>query len=222
MEQEPIITDPEFEARSELPTVIVLGSGFREDEAGKIIQPLQLGLEGKMRVLAAGMLFESGSTDKIIFSGGKTAGVDSESEARVMQEYLQRKFKTIPAEAIILEENSLSTDENAKNVQGILDNYEGGVIQQAILLTSQTHLARAKKIFARAGLDFLQGKAAEELLMSRSSKYTNHYLVFLDHYLNSPRVKKQKKRELILSALLLVDRQGKITDFLVKRRQKAR
>jgi len=203
---------PEFEHRDELPAVIVLGGGFKESGKMEFAKPLSLGLESKMRVLAAGMLYESGSVDKIIFSGGKTAGEDNLSEAQAMMDYLQKKFPEIPVEKIFLEERSLSTGENAADVKKRLEELK---IQESFLLTSQSHVRRASIIFGKSGVDYQQAIAAENILKDRSE----HYRAFVKRYLSSPRIKLLKFREAVLNSLFYIDSEGKMVKMVVDAKQ---
>ena len=66
--------------------VIVLGKNWREYPSEKPTQDwkLRLSIESEMSALAAGELFKQGRTERIIFSGGRTAGKDLPSEAAAM------------------------------------------------------------------------------------------------------------------------------------------
>lgn len=169
---------------------------------------LCLSVEAKMRALSAGEFYRRGLTEKIIFSGGKTAGKNFESEAEAMWKYLHVKFPEIPKEKVILEEDSFNTQGNAKNVARILDGVKGVVA----LITTASHLPRALKIFAEYGIS-TQGFKTEELFQQHSLRRRK----FAAKFLASRRVKFENFKERILRALLTIDPKGKFVGQVSKR-----
>lgn len=93
-------------------------------------------------------LYMDGFSDKIIFSGAAAEG--DISNASAMKNIAMRKG--VPAKAILIEEDSKTTEENAKDVTKIV-KIEG--ISSIILVTSPYHQRRAYEAFRGAlGKDF--------------------------------------------------------------------
>src|SRR3989338_3187317 len=207
---------PESEGNIELPdkfqAVIVLGKDWREYPP-EIPPPetwkLRQSLESKMSTIAAGEMYKSGLTDKIIFTTGNSPGEKWQPEAETMKQLLQKKYPDIPDEDIIVEGESIDTFENAERVAPILEKHG---FQNVALLTVGFHLERAEKIFENMGIS-VHGFPSEEILKKRSP----HYKKFVERFLSSGRVKKEKIKEAILRGLLVIDTKGKIPRAYTKR-----
>ena len=160
--------------RQKLDALIVLGRNFLPGFKRKEIEAQRhhLSPDSRINVLAAGLLYKAGFADKIIFSTGHTAGEDLPSEAQAMKSHLLRIFPSIPEEAIILEEISLDTQENAKEVKKIIDKYK---FENVGLLTVRSHLKRAIRLFEKAGLT-ASPFASEETLKDKRAKFINNYM----------------------------------------------
>lgn len=202
--------------------LVVLGSEFRSDipkKSGHELRPNALGLEAKIRALAAGEMLQNETVEKVIFSGGQTAGAAYPSQAAAMWEYLKKRYPHVQEDHIILEEGSIDTVENAKKIADLLDQY--GLDNVILLLTSEWHLKRAQKIFENQGIE-TEPLSAEELLASRGQKGSARepYKEFLRSYRSSSRVKIEKMKEAILRALLIVDPEGKIPRRITQNRGK--
>lgn len=193
--------------------LVVLGRIWRPSVDAKIGRGHHLSHEGKMRTLAAGEMFKAGFTDRIIFSGGKTAGQKWPSEAESMYKYLRKKYPEIPEEALLLEGGSFNTQENAERVSKILEKYN---LERAAILTNDYHLARSQKIFEQHGMK-VAGFTAEEFLKKRKSKAgIPHYEKFVEEFEKSAHVKWENIKEAILRGLLRVDKEGKIVGRVSK------
>ena len=194
--------------------LIVLGAGW--NKFGKETNPndprYNLNMEAKVRTLAAGEMFKEKLTDKIIFSGGQTAGKNWLSEANAMREYLKNKFPEIPDDSIITEEESIDTPGNAEKTLTILEKYK---IQSAALITSAAHLPRAQKIFETFGMETYPLPAENQL-----KKRSLHYLKFVKNYLKSGKVKKINLREQILRGIFWFDKKGKTLRLITKKMRK--
>ncbi len=84
----------------------------------------------------------------IIISGGKTAGVQYPSEAKVVSDLINRhKAQITPT---ILEENSLNTYENAQEVARMVRDRGADTV---FLVTDELHMLRALATFRARGLD---------------------------------------------------------------------
>lgn len=102
------------------------------------------GGDTKARAQSAIDLYKNGWSGKIIFSGA-AADPDSPSNAIVMRD--MAISSGIPSGAILIDETSKTTRENAINVKSIMEDYN---IKTAILTTSPYHQRRAVWEFEQA------------------------------------------------------------------------
>ncbi|HEU0305511.1 MAG TPA: YdcF family protein [Lysobacter sp.] len=97
------------------------------------------------RLAAGARAWLSGRAPIVILSGGRGGG--GESEALRMKSAIQRLG--VPSTALVLEEHSLNTRDNAANTADLAR--EKG-IQRILLVTSSVHMPRAAQLFRRTGL----------------------------------------------------------------------
>lgn len=119
--------------------IIVLGAGLHPDNT-----PTE-GFWG--RTERAAELWERGLAPVILCTGG-LAGRATRTEASVCGELLQEYG--VPAGAIILEERSRSTEENALESRTIMD---ANGWRTAIIVSDGYHLLRASWLFQRVGIE---------------------------------------------------------------------
>ncbi len=144
-------------------TVVFLYGRFDQAEAADVIVVLGAGLEpggrpGRAmtrRVQQAATLYARGLAQGMICTGGVGAG-QSRSEASVCRDLLQRRG--VAAGAILLEDSSHSTEENALYSKALM---EARGWQRAILVSDGYHLLRARWIFERIGLTVSTSPAAD-------------------------------------------------------------
>jgi len=84
----------------------------------------------------------------IVITGGKTAGVQYPSEAKVLSDLINRQKAQITP--TILEENALNTYENAQEVARLARDRGADTV---FLVTSELHMLRALAAFRARGLD---------------------------------------------------------------------
>jgi uncharacterized SAM-binding protein YcdF (DUF218 family) len=121
--------------------IVVLGSGLKEDN--------RPGEALTRRAERAALLWREGYAPFVICTGGFTIG-RVRSEADGCREVLEANG--VPAEAILLEERSRSTEENAAFTRELM--LERG--WDAVLLESEAyHLMRAMWIFSDAGINVI-------------------------------------------------------------------
>ncbi len=120
--------------------IVVLGAGLRPDG--------RPGPALTRRSTHAADLWHEGYAPRIICSGGTPGNITIRSEADACAEIL--RDQGVSAEAILLEDQSRSTEENAIESRQIMT--ENGWTT-AILVTDGFHLLRAHWIFALYGLD---------------------------------------------------------------------
>ena len=160
---------PKFDA------LIVLGKniGLDWDRTRIGEQRFHLSTHSRVNVLAAGILYMAGVSDHIIFSSGKTAGSLLPSEAEAMKDRLLSIFPDIPEAAVILDDISLNTFTNAKEVQRIMRERE---FRTAALVSVGFHLERAQYLFKKAGLPVRDLIPSEWILHTRRSRYAEGYI----------------------------------------------
>jgi uncharacterized SAM-binding protein YcdF (DUF218 family) len=130
--------------------IIVLGAGL--SNSGRP------GWALTRRSAHAAELWKQGSAETIICTGG-TGYNQSRSEADGCREVLIRNG--VPSSAIILEENSRSTEENAIFSRQIMD---ANAWETALLVSDSYHVFRGRYIFSSQGIDvFLSPVPAQEI-----------------------------------------------------------
>lgn len=118
--------------------IIVLGSGLlRNNQPGPALV---------RRSVQAAALYQDGIAGMIICTGGLTAG-RTRSEADGCRQVLEAEG--VPRDAIILEERSRSTQENADYADEIM---RANGWATAVIISDGYHLLRAQWIFSEAGM----------------------------------------------------------------------
>lgn len=124
--------------------IVVLGGGrydgwMRRDS----VDPDEL---KHSRLAAGARAWFAGRAPLIILSGGSNGGTRSEAEIMAMA-----IAKTgIPESALLLEENSASTRDNAEMIAALARDHG---MRQVLLVTSSVHMPRAALLFRNAGID---------------------------------------------------------------------
>ncbi len=127
--------------------IIVLGSGLNRN--------LTPGWALTRRAERGAELWKVGYAPAIICAGGYTAGL-VRSEAYGCAEFLRRNG--VPADAIMLEDRSRSTEENALYSHEIM---QARGWSTAVVVSDGYHLLRATWIFSLEGIDFSTSPAAQ-------------------------------------------------------------
>jgi uncharacterized SAM-binding protein YcdF (DUF218 family) len=120
--------------------IIVLGAGLRADG--------RPGPALTRRSIHAADLWKQGYAPRIICSGGTPGQITIRSEAAACAEILRERG--VPTDAIFLEGNSRSTEENAIESKQIMD---ANGWKTALLVSDGFHMLRANWIFHVYGLD---------------------------------------------------------------------
>ena len=127
--------------------IVVLG-GFLSPAGGSRNFPDLL--DAVDRLWVAAKLLRAGKAPIILVSGGNSPyGAKRVSEAASAKEVL--KDWGVPAEAIVIEEGSRNTRENATMSKLVLDARGA---KRVLLVTSAFHMPRAAAIFRQAGIQF--------------------------------------------------------------------
>lgn len=98
------------------------------------------------RLAAGARAWHAGKASKVILSGG---GVGNTTEARRMADAIQRLG--VPQNALLLEERSHDTRDNARFSTALLEGGHGG--RHVLLVTSALHMPRATLLFTQAGAE---------------------------------------------------------------------
>ena len=139
----------------EAPAGVVLGGGVSTAQPPRRLQP-DLG-NAADRVWYAAQLYHAGKAPLWVLSGGVDSRFGGMSEAASMW-VLLRDLGVADA-AIVLEEESRNTRENAKRVAALLK--ERG-INRIVLVTSALHMPRAKRLFTAEGLEVIPAATDHE------------------------------------------------------------
>ena len=118
--------------------IVVLGAGLRRDGSP--------GFALTRRANHAAELYFQGLAPRILCTGAQ-ADFYPRSEAEGCQEVLQRQG--IPANAILLEETSHSTEENAIQTQNIMTDAQW---ESLIIVSDSYHVYRANHLFQSVGI----------------------------------------------------------------------
>jgi uncharacterized SAM-binding protein YcdF (DUF218 family) len=159
-----------------------------------------LTFESKVTAHALGLACNKRNLDKLIISGGKTAGEEYPSEAELMRDYIYKVISKDIADFAILETESKDTWGNAREIKDIL---EKDLSQKIGLLTIGYHLPRATKIFEREGFDNLIPLKSEFYL---SEPCSTEYL----EYLKSPKGIYEQTRERLIQFVTSFSPEAKI------------
>jgi len=129
--------------------IVVLGGATRE---GQFPRPTHEVTEAGDRLIYAARLWKAGAAPRILVSGGVVGvqGPIGVPEAEMMTDLLMAMG--VPEEAILQEDASQNTYQNALFTKEIL-NAEG--IDEILLVTTALHMPRSAAIFARQGIHFL-------------------------------------------------------------------
>lgn len=137
-------------------TLIVLGAAT--------VGRRMLGLGSHWRTVYAILAWEQGSFRQVIVSGGEAAPI--------MRNYLA--CSGVPAVVIQVESRSASTRESALYVKPLL----AGVTGTNVLLTSDYHMFRAHRAFAKAGVEVTPSPFPDAI--KRSQRPLQRWGVFMD------------------------------------------
>jgi uncharacterized SAM-binding protein YcdF (DUF218 family) len=114
--------------------------------SGAMLEDGTLGWSSYLRTLYAGRNYRPGGFRQVVVTGGRNPW-SATPVALPMAEFL--KCLGVPADALRLETAARSTRENALFSKPLLDNLPG----RKVLLTSDYHMFRARRVFAKLGLE---------------------------------------------------------------------
>jgi uncharacterized SAM-binding protein YcdF (DUF218 family) len=143
--------------------LIVLSGSMAEDGS--------MGWTSYLRTNYAYWAFRDGGFKDVVVSGGAVAPA-TVAVSKAMGEFL--RFQGVPVEAIHLETESRSTRENALYSSQLLKNLPG----RKVLLTSDYHVYRARRAFARVGVSVSVLPVPD--VLKRSGNPMSRWTCFLD------------------------------------------
>ncbi len=129
--------------------IVVLGAGVQRDNTP--------GLAMRRRVSHAADLWRAGYAPIVICTGGKP-GNRTRSEADACAELLIKE-QGLPESAVLLEDQSRSTEENAMFTRILMQEHGW---QSAIISSDNYHVFRARRLFANEGLTVYTSPATEQ------------------------------------------------------------
>ncbi|PWH16695.1 MAG: hypothetical protein DDG59_09115 [Anaerolineae bacterium] len=133
----------------EVEVMVVLGGGTLAANPPRLMAEINGAGD---RLIYAAKLYREGKAQKLLLSGG---GIEwytpsSANPAAEMAELLE--MLGVPKEALLLEDRSQNTLQNAQNAKTILS--EMGV-RRVLLVTSAMHMPRSVRVFERQGLEVI-------------------------------------------------------------------
>ena len=123
--------------------IVVLGGAISSPAAGFPYANLYAGAD---RVWHAARLYQAGKALWVVLSGGADLSLVQESEAKAMARFIEDLG--VPNSALILEEQSRTTSQNAAMSAVLLKDRK---IHHILLVTSALHMERAKRLFESQG-----------------------------------------------------------------------
>ena len=143
--------------------VLIVLSGSADEEGA-------MGWSSYLRTTYASAAFREGGFKDVLVSGGAIRSTVPVSKA--MAAFL--KFQGVPATAIHLETESRSTRENALYSAQLLKRLSG----HKVLLTSDFHVFRARRAFAKAGVEVTVRPVPD--ILKRSNGWRARWSCFID------------------------------------------
>lgn len=141
----PMASDRSIDQLPEAGAIVLLGGGVNPATAKRTSPDLG---EASDRIWMAAKLWHAKRAPVIVASGGHDPHVHVQSEAEAMRDVLVALG--VPEQAIILEDQSRNTRQNAKATSQLLGSRN---IRKILLVTSASHMKRALSHFGETGLE---------------------------------------------------------------------
>lgn len=142
-------------------TLIVLGSEMEADGV--------LGPSSYMRTLYAVRAYRERAFRRIIVTGGRF-GAAKISLGEAMRDFLTANG--IPRDVIFTEERAANTRQNAEYIRPLLQGIGG----TTVLMTSDFHMFRARRVFEKAGVHVVPRPIPD--VLKRSNRVINRWVSF--------------------------------------------
>lgn len=137
--------------------IVVLGGATRGDTHWSSMADLNSAAD---RLTHAVALYKAKKAPLVLLSGGSTTG--SRPEAEQLRDYLQ--LMGLPSTALLLERQSLDTQQNARYSAVIL---QGREVNKILLVTSAYHMGRAVPLFERQGFEVIPAPTDYQRLVGK-------------------------------------------------------
>jgi uncharacterized SAM-binding protein YcdF (DUF218 family) len=156
-------------------TIVILGGAIRGAYPPRIWPEV---MESGDRILYGAKLYRDGRAPKVILSGGRIdwrANAANIGEAQDMKTLLT--FMGVPESAMLLDNTSLNTYQNAVNVKAILQKEH--LAGPLLLVTSAKHMPRSMAIFKKLGMNAIAAPTDYVLDNASLSQGSNEFLLKL-------------------------------------------
>ncbi len=137
--------------------IVVLGGATRGDTHWSSMADLHTAADRITHGLA---LYKAGKAPLVLITGGSTTG--SRPEAEQIGDYLE--LMGLPSSALLLERQSLDTQQNAAYSRVLL---QGRGANKILLVTSAYHMGRAVPLFERAGFEVIPAPTDYQRLVGK-------------------------------------------------------
>ncbi len=133
----------------EVDVMVVLGGGTLAANPPRVMPEVNGAGD---RLIYAARLYREGKAQKVLLTGGgiEWYSASSTNPAAEMAELLE--MMGVPPEALILEDQSQNTLQNAQNSSKILEELD---VRRILLVTSAMHMPRSVRIFERQSLEVI-------------------------------------------------------------------
>ncbi len=133
----------------EVDVMVVLGGGTLAANPPRVMAEVNGAGD---RLIYAARLYREGKAQKVLLTGGgiEWYSASSTNPAAEMAELLE--MMGVPPEALILEDQSQNTLQNAQNSSKILEELD---VRRILLVTSAMHMPRSVRIFERQSLEVI-------------------------------------------------------------------
>ncbi len=129
--------------------IVVLGGGTEPAISPR--KSVEMNSAGD-RIFAAAKLYREGKAPVLILSGGNIDWMSNGSSTPADQMAEMLSFLGVPSSAMILENTSKNTYENAVNTKKIIEEKGYGTV---LLVTSAMHMPRSVKLFEKQGISVI-------------------------------------------------------------------
>lgn len=214
----------QFVLQERRPPIVLLlhGKNIGVGDSARSIQqaPLHLSVHSRFIAQAGAAIYQPG--DFLLFTCGKTAGPDVDSEAQLLYTQAKRFNHLIPDIGdpnLFFEEESLNTDENALKNIPILRKHG---LEGAFLLSVGFHVPRLTLTYKHYSPDMkFHGVSAEEVLRLEALRMSDQRMMsLLRSYKWSPQYQLERIKEGAILGSMVFDPESKILNRLTAKRGK--
>lgn len=133
----------------EVEVMVVLGGGTLAANPPRVMAEVNGAGD---RLIYAAQLYREGKAQKLLLSGGGIEWYTPSSANPAAEMATLLELMGVPREALILEDRSQNTLQNAQNAKPILESMK---VKRVLLVTSAMHMPRSVRVFERQGIDVI-------------------------------------------------------------------